>query len=125
MRGYEQRRTVRVPLLISLRVETSVGTFRGQGRDISLGGIGVYLKRFPPVGSMVDLELALPRSTQKIRVSGEVVYVKRGSPAETWMGVKFTRMDAASQEEIRRYVRETHGSDNIEGPAPPPLPQKR
>jgi len=125
MPGIEQRKTVRVPLLISLRAETSIGTFHGQGRDISAGGIGVYLKRFPPVGSMVELRLKLPSSDVKVEIAGEVVYVKRGDPANTWMGVKFTRMDSASLAEIQRFVSEGSSKGGAHGFAPPPLPSKR
>jgi len=125
MPGYEQRRTVRVPLLIPVKVRSSIGTFQGQGRDISMGGIGVYLQRLPPEGSMIEVRLSLPKGDKPIEVTGEVVYVKRGGPADNWMGIRFTRMDADSAAALRSYVTKIHGSEHIEGPAPPPLPSKR
>ena len=53
----EKRRTTRVPIHFKVKVETVRGTFNGMGRDISEGGIGVYLKKLPPIGSPVRLFL--------------------------------------------------------------------
>jgi uncharacterized protein (TIGR02266 family) len=121
VQSYEQRRTQRVPIHFKVKVETNRGTFNGVGRDLSVGGIGVYLKKLPPIGSSVKVVFELPRKESPIGITGEVMYHSRGAAGvqDDWMGIKFVRMDADSQALIGQFVK-----DNL-GPAkPPPLPKR-
>jgi uncharacterized protein (TIGR02266 family) len=123
----EKRRTPRVPLSCKVKVETVRGTFHTQGRDLSDGGIGVYLTKLPPIGSPVTVRFQLPGLEAHIEVTGEVKYHNRGQPGmgDDWIGVRFLRMDAPSQTAIHQYVKVNFDPDHQFGPPPPPpLPKK-
>lgn len=122
--GSDKRRTLRVPVAFRVKVDTVRGRFNGVGRDLSEGGMGVYLPKLPPVGSAVEIEFSLTENAPVIRASGEVSYHQRsgGGTASDWMGVRFVRMDASSHEAIRRFV-STHFGTAAPG-GPPPLPRR-
>lgn len=122
--GREKRRDPRVPIQFKVRVETVRGTFNGVGRDISEGGIGVYLKKLPPIGSQVDLSFQLPDNPDGIEATGEVMYHSRGGTGvrDDWMGIRFLRMDAVSLGYIQRYVKSNVDKIKQYGSKPPPLP---
>ena len=129
MSTQERRLRPRVPLACKVKVETIRGTFTGKGRNLSEGGIGVYLQKLPPVGSQVTVHFQLPGRSQpetSIEATGEVLYVMRGKPGsqDDWMGIKFLRMDQASQANIQMYVKEHYDASKPDTPAPPPLPKK-
>lgn len=123
--GAEKRRNPRVPMHLQVRVETIRGTFHGVGRDISEGGIGVYVKKLPPIGSQVDLSFQLPGDSDGIELTGEVMYHSRGGAGvrDDWMGIKFVRMDAVSLGYIQRYVKSNAEKIKKHGSTPPPLPK--
>jgi c-di-GMP-binding flagellar brake protein YcgR len=102
---FDKRQTPRVPIYWEVTVVNSSGTFKGKGRDLSLGGVGVYLEKLPPVGSNIELSFKIPDNNVTVNTSGEVIYHFRGEPgtADDWMGVKFTRMDNESHNHIREY----------------------
>ncbi len=123
---YEKRRTNRVPIAFKVKVESSRGTMHGLGRDLSEGGVGVHLQKLPPVGSPVELSFRLPGSNQDITVTGEVMYQERGQPGtgDDWVGVRFLRMDATSQQLIRKFVKARFDPTNPGLAQPPPLPRR-
>ncbi len=122
MGTHEKRRTPRVPLPAKIKVETVRGTFNTFGRDLSEGGMGIYLSKLPPTGSPVTVRFNLPGSEQQIEITAEVKYHSRGKPGTTddWMGIKFLRMDAASQSTIHSFVKRNFDRSNPLPPAPPP-----
>ncbi len=119
----EKRRTPRVTLSCKVKAETTSGTFTGQGRDLSEGGMGVYLRKLPAVGSTVTVRFELPREESPIEATAEVRYLHREGPGvhDDWMGIKFTRMDTASQKCIKAYVKENYDASKPHVPGPPPL----
>lgn len=60
----------------------------GKGKDISLGGMGVYLPR-APVGARIELELLPPARTEPILLSGHCVRVQRCGDGWFEIGVLF------------------------------------
>jgi uncharacterized protein (TIGR02266 family) len=118
----DKRRTPRVSVGFKVKVDTTRGTFNGMGRDLSEGGIGVYVKKLAPIGSPVEVFFSLPGAESPVEVTGEVMYHRRGGPGlhDDWMGIKFLRMDAASQKSIRTFVKSQANTPRI----PPPLPGK-
>ena len=121
----EKRRTPRVALKCKVKVETKHGTFNGQGRDLSEGGMGVYLQKLPAVGNTITVRFELPRVDTPIEAMAEVRYHRREGPGthDDWIGLKFTRMDAASQKRIKGYVKENFDSSRPHVQGPPPLPK--
>ncbi len=121
----EKRRTPRVNVGFKVKVDTTRGTFNGIGRDLSEGGIGVYIKKLPPIGSPVEIYFTLPGRENQIQITGEVMYHRRGSPGvhDDWMGIRFVRMDATSQSVIHSFVKAHHDPSQTGKPVPPPLPK--
>ena len=122
----EKRRTRRVPIHFKVKVETVKGTFNGMGRDISEGGIGVYLKKLPRIGSPVEVIFQLPNAESSVQITGEVMYHHRGGAGvrDDWMGIRFVRMDAYSQSQILKFVKTNSDGSQPYFKTPPPLPSK-
>ncbi len=126
MATHEKRRTPRVPLPGKIKVETVRGTYTAFGRDLSEGGMGIYLPKLPPTGSPVTVRFKLPGSDQMIEITAEVKYHSRGKPgiSDDWIGIKFLRMDSVCQMSIHTFVKKNYDSSNPLPPAPPPPGKK-
>ena len=126
--GYPQdkRRAPRVPIHFKVKVETIRGTFNGMGRDISEGGIGVYLKKLPPIGSPVEVVFQFSQADSPIQITGEVMYHHRGGAGvrDDWLGIRFVRMDADSQSQIHKFIKSSSDGSQPYFKTPPPLPHK-
>lgn len=123
--GKEKRRTPRVPLLTKVRVETVRGTYNTQGRDLSEGGMGIYMPKLPPLDSQVTVQFSLPNKEETIEITAEVKYHERGRPgtSDDWMGIRFLRMDSNSQTAVHGFVKKNYDPAAPKPPAPPPLPK--
>ncbi len=122
MTTFEERRlTRRVPVAFRVKVETARGTFHGTGRDLSEGGLSVFLKNIPPMSSSVEVSFLLPGTQQPVQVTGEVLHQEREAGADTWVGIRFLRMDGACQQAIRQFVKTAAAAPP--GSMPPPLPR--
>lgn len=122
MSHHEKRRTPRVPLVGKVKVETVRGTFNAHGRDLSDGGMGVYLSKLPPLNSPITVRFELPNLADPIEITGEVKYHERGRPGigDDWIGIRFLRMDGTSQTAIHSYVKANYDANSPLPPAPPP-----
>jgi len=123
MPAREKRRSPRVPLSGKVKVETVRGTFNAHGRDLSDGGMGVYLSKMPPLGSPVTVYFQLPSLAETIEITGEIKYHERGRPgvSDDWIGIRFLRMDASSQSAIHSFVKANYDDAHPRPPAPPPM----
>ena len=123
MSPQEKRRSPRVPLSGKVKVETVRGTFNAHGRDLSDGGMGVYLAKLPPLNSPITVRFQLPSMEEVLEITGEVKYHQRGRPGtgDDWMGIRFLRMDAAAQKAIHAFVKANYDPANPRPPAPPPV----
>jgi len=127
MSQQEKRRSPRVPLTGKVKVETVRGTFNAHGRDLSDGGMGVYLAKLPPLGSPITIRFQLPNLAETIEITGEVRYHEHGRPgtSDDWIGIRFLRMDGASQAAIHSFVKANYDPTNPRPPALPPAPAKK
>jgi hypothetical protein len=71
-----------------LAQNTSCETIEGKGKDLSLGGMGLYLPR-AFAGSQVQLELFRPSRSEPIAVYGRCVRVQLGGDGWFETGVLF------------------------------------
>jgi c-di-GMP-binding flagellar brake protein YcgR len=96
------------------------------GRDISTGGIGVYLEKLPPIGSPIEVIFQFPRTESLIQITGEVMYHRRGGAGvrDDWLGIRFVRMDADSQSQILKFIKSSHDGSQPYTKTPPPIPGK-
>jgi serine/threonine protein kinase len=90
----ERRNQERVPWPHPVRAafllaEDTLGeTIEGRGKDISLGGMGLYLPR-APAGSQIHIELTTPARGEPVVLSGHCVRVQRCSDGWFETGVLF------------------------------------
>ncbi len=118
----ERRQTPRVAISFRVKVETPRGTFQGTGRDLSEGGLSVFLKNSPPLKSAVEISFQLPGSGRPVRVTGEVMHQQReAAGSEGWVGIRFLRMDLDSQQAIRNFIKSAAAIPPAA--VPPPLPR--
>jgi len=122
----DKRRTPRLAIGFKVKVDTKRGTFNGVGRDLSEGGIGVYLRNLPPIGSPVEVRFLIPERDEAIEVTGEVMYHRRGEPGvnDDWAGIRFLRMDTASQSMLHSYLKSMYDGSKPYLHSPPPLPKR-
>jgi hypothetical protein len=95
LEAYPERRTQeRVPWPHPVRAtfvlaeDTPSETIEGRGKDISLGGMGLYLPR-APAGSQIQLDLQTPSRGEPISLSGHCVRVQRCNDGWFETGVLF------------------------------------
>jgi serine/threonine protein kinase len=95
LEAYPERRTQeRVPWAHPVRATFGISAdmprecIEGKGKDISLGGMGLFLPR-APAGSEIQLELRSPSRSEPIVLSGHCVRVQRCSDGWFETGVLF------------------------------------
>lgn len=95
LEAYPERRTQeRVPWPHPVRAtfgsaeDTHGETIEGRGKDISLGGMGLYLPR-APAGSQIQLELLTSSRAEPVSLSGHCVRVQRCNDGWFETGVLF------------------------------------
>lgn len=61
-------------LQVSIAFQTADGENRivAQAFDIGIGGMAVFIPRYLPVGSIIDLNVEIPTSENSLRISGMV-----------------------------------------------------
>ncbi len=101
----------RAPRIISLNLvavakvdETGVPTLDAMGRtlDISEGGIKLETFTTVPIGSEVELGIAL--GEQIIHPHGRVVYLEEIEEGKYIMGLKFLELEPEELETVRTYL---------------------
>jgi uncharacterized protein (TIGR02266 family) len=77
MPAFAMRRAYdRVPVHVEVTFESEHNFYTGISNDISEGGVFVASFMPPPVGTMVELSLTLPGSTEVFRAMGIVRWVR-------------------------------------------------
>jgi CheY-like chemotaxis protein len=77
--GVPHRRSRRVPLRVSVKVDASGQTATGETENLSCGGAMVKLDHDLPTGAEVDVELTDPRTGQAIPLEARVIWAKPGA----------------------------------------------
>lgn len=100
----------RAPLEIEVTLESEHNFYCGITNDISEGGVFVATYQPPEVGTIVEIELALPTSGHVFRVLGEVRWLRDVNAAcegcPPGCGVRFVELDARAQAAIAEFVRQ-------------------
>jgi c-di-GMP-binding flagellar brake protein YcgR len=114
----DRRRLTRLPFAVEVEVHTQDRTIRAQTRDINMQGVFVAQEEpHLPLGTQCQVEVVLSSGEGKmgIRARGEVVWQGRDPESgQAGVGIKFTEMDAHSQEVLWLVVR--YNSPLTEGP---------
>ena len=98
----------RVPLTVEVTLESEHNFYTGVSNDISEGGVFVASYMPPPVGSMVELSLMLPGSSEAFTMMGIVRWVRdikaacEGYPAGC--GIEWVDVSEPAMRLIQRFV---------------------
>ncbi len=98
----EKRSHPRYPLNapVAFVVEDEADTEQAEGRDISLGGVGVVPEvdeSVPSIGSRVRLRISIEGIDRSLHLEGEVVH----SDAENGFGVRFTNLPTDLRQRLK------------------------
>ena len=105
----ENRQYQRRTLNVEVTLHSEDNFYAGITGDVSEGGLFVATYVPPPIGSTIELDVALPNGTP-VKCKGVVRWVREisavrggGSPG---CGIQFQEMDETSLEAIRRFITE-------------------
>jgi CheY-like chemotaxis protein len=96
----ERRRVQRVKVQCKVSIESEEGRLDCETLDVSMGGMFVRTKRILPVGSAVNVEMALPPAAQTIRASARIVRVV----GNEFMGLQFETIGKAESERLGGFL---------------------
>ncbi len=107
--GRREHRRVRLALQVSYR---STGSFLvSYSVDLSTGGLFIETTTPRPVGTELELWLAIPAAQHDVRLKGTVVWIRRKGQGDQppGMGVKFQQVEADCGQLIDQLVRHFSG----------------
>jgi CheY-like chemotaxis protein len=96
----ERRRLQRVKVQCKISVEYEHGRLDGETLDVSMGGMFVRANRILPVGSAVNVALALPLAAEPIRAPARVVRVV----GNEFMGIQLEAIGKAESERLGGFL---------------------
>jgi len=100
--GHSRRKQTRARYHSWVEIASEGARVRGNGRDISVEGIGVQVEApIPEISTPVVSEFPLPGITLPLAVSGVVAWTDEES---SQIGVRFTEMDSGLAELLASYV---------------------
>jgi uncharacterized protein (TIGR02266 family) len=99
--SFNRRADSRVPVTVSISVQSSGGITAARTRDVSRGGVAIQTMAPLPLGTVVELLFRLPGSSQDITATGRVAWVDR----RTGMGVQFERLAPAAQQVLEGLIK--------------------
>jgi uncharacterized protein (TIGR02266 family) len=92
---------------LDVTVTSEHNFYAGFVENMSVGGIFIATHQLKPVGSRLEFSVNLPGCEHPIKGSGEVRWVRVYSEASNvppGMGIKFDRLDPASQRGIEEFL---------------------
>jgi Tfp pilus assembly protein PilZ len=115
----ERRRYERVPSrsLIEVRLPNWSALQSVYTVNLSMGGMRISLGSGAPLGTKIDIILALPNG-QRLHLPGKVAHL--GPAGDGDIGVRFEEMSPTTRDEIKRYVVEL-----TSGRTPSPVPASK
>jgi uncharacterized protein (TIGR02266 family) len=106
--GAERRTQPRIPLNVEVSLESESNFYSGLTQDISSGGVFVATYMPPPVGSEIQLTLALPGAPAPLALRGIVRWARDVKVASddcpAGCGVQFLDLSADDAKLIERFL---------------------
>lgn len=107
----ERRNYQRAPVALAVRVQWDSRQERATSVNLSASGALLSMVEPPEEGTEVSLELALPKSAERITASGRVTRVAEGpAPGESsgrGVGVEFTSVQPRHRRQLAQFVEKT------------------
>ncbi|MCP4652411.1 MAG: PilZ domain-containing protein [Candidatus Omnitrophica bacterium] len=101
----EKRRYIRLDSTMNVRYKVLDNAIAlSQSKNISAGGLRMYLKEELAPGSKIDLEIAIPGSKNPVMVTGEVVWQYKKQPNQIDTGIKYLDIHPGDMQRITDYV---------------------
>lgn len=106
----EKRSSRRVPVNINVDCRSEGNFLFERASDISEHGIFIRTEKPLPLGTKIQLQFHLPEISEKIRVTGEVVWInkpreKPGEVNNAGMGIRFLELSDLDRETILSAVK--------------------
>ncbi|MGB2696982.1 MAG: ATPase, T2SS/T4P/T4SS family, partial [Candidatus Zixiibacteriota bacterium] len=108
--GQEKRisRRIRTKFDLSYKIETgdlaSEEVFKSRTNDISSQGLQFTCDSPIPLGSMVDLELRIPKIPHPVKAKGRVIRLSELDKKLYYVGVSFTHIDEQDKNELAQQI---------------------
>jgi CheY-like chemotaxis protein len=96
----ERRKVQRVKARCKVSIELGQKRLTGETADLSLGGMLVHVGQVVPVGSVVDVMLALPQTAAPVRACARVARIVDAG----LMGLQFGRIGNAERDKLSRFL---------------------
>jgi uncharacterized protein (TIGR02266 family) len=128
--GKENRKHPRVSIAVDIDLRSEHNFYAGRTRDISLGGLFIDTDIGLPIGSSVDVKLAL--DSDEFTLSCEVIWALTDEARRTvGIGLRFLELPGEASRAIEAFMGkrkpmsfEAEVPDEGDGPKlPPPLPK--
>lgn len=97
----ERRTNPRATVLVTAAVSCDDGVFIATTRDLSDGGVFLLVSRQLPIGTMVDLEIALPNGL--VSVHGTVKWTRTAAEGGEGFGVELADVSERALRTIAEY----------------------
>ncbi len=102
--GVEDRRAqARAPFRVEVTLSSTHNFYTGIANDIGEGGIFVATPNPPEPGTIVSLQLSLPRLPEPVTIQGEVRWIRSGG-GPAGCGIRWLSLPPHVAEAIHRFV---------------------
>lgn len=96
----ERRRLQRVKVKCKVLIESELGRVGGETVDLCLNGMLVHANRALPVGTLVNVTLALPRAATPIRTAAHIVRIV----GSDFMGLQLDNIGKPESERLGEFL---------------------
>ncbi len=107
-RVVERRRSTRMPLVIQVNYATVDEVFTDLTENFNEGGMFIQTAKKHAPGTPVRMEFTLPGSSEPVRVTGKIVWIRDASPGADGppgIGVQFDALAPGTKEQVNQIVR--------------------
>ncbi len=106
--GAERRRQRRIDVELTIDIESESNFYTGFSENISEGGVFIATHDYKPMGSRVNVRLALPDGGVPLDVECEVCWVREYNPVIPsmipGMGLQFLNLSPWDHERVQAFV---------------------
>jgi uncharacterized protein (TIGR02266 family) len=105
-KGRERRAHTRYPVKLDVNYRRGESYLYSRAENLSELGIFLVSEELHEVGTRLELRFAAPEGGEAIELTGEVVWVERGTGGrQSGLGIKFVDPDPLVKERIRSLIR--------------------
>lgn len=100
--GAERRIFPRVPVSTAVTISSQSNFYAGLTENVSVGGLFAITDFTLPVGTFLELTVALPDGLPPLAIMGQVRWIRESPPQG--LGVRFERLGPTETQRIEAFV---------------------